>query len=61
MNSETNELDIETHFKHCGNVVRVKKVNDYAFVHYELRSEAARAIEQLHGRKWRKALGLGLK
>ena len=42
---ETNEDVLRAHFATFGKVERVKKIRDYAFVHYEERESAVRAVE----------------
>ena len=42
---ETNEDILRAHFAAFGKVERVKKIRDYAFVHYEERESAVRAVE----------------
>ena len=42
---ETNEDILRAHFSQFGKVERVKKIRDYAFVHYEERDSAVQAVE----------------
>ena len=42
---ETNEDVLRAHFSNFGKVERVKKIRDYAFVHYEERESAVQAVD----------------
>ena len=42
---ETNEDVLRAHFSTFGKVERVKKIRDYAFVHYEERESAVQAVD----------------
>ena len=57
---ETNEDILRAHFTQFGKVERVKKIRDYAFVHYEERESAVQAVEageqQLIDGKWHKEI-----
>lgn len=44
--SETQILEVFTAY---GCVERVKKIKDYAFVHFQLREEAQKAMEAING------------
>lgn len=51
----TTEVHILDAFSIYGNVERVKKIKDYAFVHFQIREEAHKAMEAMNGRllcKW---------
>ena len=43
------EENIREKFGEYGTVERVKKIKDYAFVHFEDRAQAVKAMEQLNG------------
>ena len=45
----TTELQILDAFSVYGNVERVKKIKDYAFVHFQVREEAHKAMEAMNG------------
>ena len=53
----TSEACILEVFSAYGTVERVKKIKDYAFVHFQVREEAHRAMEALNG-KYRTTLNL---
>jgi len=46
------EENIKTSFSEYGKVDRVKKIKDYAFVHFEDRDNAMKALESLNGTKF---------
>lgn len=45
----TTEAQILEVFSAYGSVERVKKIKDYAFVHFQLREEAHKAMEAMNG------------
>lgn len=49
LTSESTEESLRTLFEPHGQVERVKKIKDYAFVHFLSRESAVRAMEQLDG------------
>jgi len=48
--TKVSEEMIKEIFSKCGQVDRVKKIKDYAFVHFQERSEAMKALEELNGK-----------
>lgn len=49
-NSVTEEL-LETSFSEFGKLERVKKLKDYAFIHFEERDGAVKALEEMNGKE----------
>ncbi|XP_034018329.1 heterogeneous nuclear ribonucleoprotein Q isoform X3 [Thalassophryne amazonica] len=49
-NSVTEEI-LENNFSQFGKLERVKKLKDYAFVHFEERDGAVKALEEMNGRE----------
>ena len=45
----TTETQIMEVFSAYGAVERVKKIKDYAFVHFQIREEAHKAMEAING------------
>lgn len=45
----TTEVQILEAFSVFGTVERVKKIKDYAFVHFQIREEAHKAMEAVNG------------
>lgn len=50
VSSEISEDDVKKKFDTYGSIERVKKVKDYAFVHYNERESALKAIEDMNGK-----------
>uniref|UniRef100_T1IVI9 RRM domain-containing protein n=1 Tax=Strigamia maritima TaxID=126957 RepID=T1IVI9_STRMM len=50
LTSEVTEEKLKESFEFFGKVERVKKIKDYAFVHFEERDHALKAMEDLNGR-----------
>ncbi len=46
---ETTEQEVEKTFEVFGTLERVRKMKDYAFVHFETRENAMKAMEQMQG------------
>lgn len=46
---DLSEVKLKEIFKDYGNVERVKKLKDYAFIHFEERADAVRALSELNG------------
>lgn len=51
LTSEVTEEQLKAMFDDYGSVERVKKIKDYAFVHFEDRDSALKAMNELNGRE----------
>lgn len=49
LTSDINEESLKSLFEEHGTIERVKKIKDYAFVHFDERESALRAMEALNG------------
>lgn len=49
LTSQVSEQQLKTLFEEYGPIDRVKKIKDYAFVHFDERDKALRAMEELNG------------
>ena len=45
---DTTEQEVEAAFAKYGAVTRTKKAKDYAFIHFEQREDALKAMQELH-------------
>lgn len=50
LTSEVSENDVKDVFLPYGNIERVRKVRDYAFVHFDKREDALNAMRALNGK-----------
>ena len=50
ISSEVTEEEIKEKFEPYGGIERVRKVKDYAFVHYNERDDALKAMDELNGK-----------
>ncbi|XP_023338204.1 heterogeneous nuclear ribonucleoprotein R [Eurytemora carolleeae] len=50
LTAQVTEDDLRDCFQEFGTVERVKKIKDYAFIHYEDREQAVQALDKLNGR-----------
>jgi heterogeneous nuclear ribonucleoprotein R len=50
LTSEVSENDVKDFFLPYGNIERVRKVRDYAFVHFDKREDALNAMRALNGK-----------
>ena len=50
ISSEVTEDEIKQRFEPYGEIERVRKVKDYAFVHYNDRDSALKAMDELNGK-----------
>ncbi len=55
----TTEVHILDTFSAFGIVDRVKKIKDYAFVHFQSKEEAHKAMQAMNGESTQEGLGLG--
>jgi heterogeneous nuclear ribonucleoprotein R len=46
--NETSEQDLERFFEPYGKLERIRKMNNFAFVHFDQREDALKAMEQLN-------------
>ncbi|CAF4913020.1 unnamed protein product, partial [Rotaria socialis] len=50
LTSDVSENDVKDVFLPYGNIERVRKVRDYAFVHFDKREDALNAMRALDGK-----------
>jgi heterogeneous nuclear ribonucleoprotein R len=50
ISAEVTEEEIKEKFEPYGGIERVRKVKDYAFVHYNERDDALKAMDELNGK-----------